>query len=130
MTREEQDKLFDQFQEQPIYKTVRSNNGKSSLSQLSIEEHIERGRLMRSYSGSDVEYHCSHCNLDGIGNAFASKHFKKCWFHPDRFNLDSFLQDVMLGLTSRELSVKFSIPRARIMKYVRYIGNLNKNKHE
>lgn len=73
------------------------------------------------YDMWDGEGKCPHCYEVGNFGDLQRTHYNSCWFHPDRFNKDGFIVN-MGKLTSRELENRYGIPRARIMKYIRYIN--------
>ena len=73
------------------------------------------------YDMWDGDGKCPHCYEEGNFGDLQQAHYHACWFHPDRFNKDAFIVN-MGKLSTRALEKRYGIPRARIMRYIRYIN--------
>lgn len=101
----------------PIHILIRKENGRRSI-RYNSRNNSEVARRTQSISRT-----CPHCTTTGKGNAFLTKHFNKCYFNPSNINLTKFIDDSKV-MPSRELSTKYSIPRAKVMKFLRTLTQL------
>jgi len=86
MTREEQDKLFEQFQEVTISSDVRASNMRRCTSTLTTESRVKNGKMCRDKKVGfhkdefkNAVYKCSHCQQTLMGNR-GMLHSQHCIF--------------------------------------------------
>jgi glutaredoxin len=114
MTREEQDKIFEQLQEVTLHKLIASEFMRSMTASLTHEQ-----RSSVSKKNSEIIRTCPHCKKSSRGGFFIGTHFDNCTMKG--INLTDINKDIMdKFITTQDIMKKYDITANTISSYIRH----------